>query len=59
MELKHKLLKYMEDFKPYLNNDLRLDDLAKELNITRHNASQIINPANSINFFEFQLTAYK
>jgi len=52
-ELKEKLVTLMEDSKPYLNPDLRLNDLADMLDISRHHASQIINEHFNTNFFDF------
>jgi AraC-like DNA-binding protein len=52
-EFKEKLLNYMEEGKPYLNYELRLDDLSDSLNISRHHVSQVINEQFKMNFFEF------
>lgn len=48
-----KLLDYMEKTKPYMDGDLRMDDLADELSIPSHHLSQIINEKLGKNFFEF------
>ena len=39
--------------KPFLNRELRLDDLAEALQIGRHHASQVINEHFDANFFDF------
>lgn len=48
-----KLLLYMEDEKPYMDGDLKLEELADRLNIPRHHLSQIINERLGKNYFEF------
>ena len=53
MELKSNLLDHMSLHKPYLNSNLRLDDLAEKLNLSRHHTSQIINEHFDTNFFDF------
>ncbi|RDY59314.1 helix-turn-helix domain-containing protein [Flagellimonas nanhaiensis] len=52
-ELKENLLDHMLKEKPFLNRELRLDDLADALGIGRHHASQIINAHFCTNFFDF------
>ncbi len=52
-ELKSRLLDFMKQEKPYLNHDLRLGDLAKELHISRHHMSQVINENLDSSFFDF------
>lgn len=52
-ELKNNLLQYMKTEKPYLNSNLRLNDLAEQLNLSRHHTSQIINEHFDTNFFDF------
>jgi len=47
------LLKYMETNKPYLNSQLSISDLAKQLKIPSNHLSQIINEQIGKNFFEF------
>ena len=42
-ELKNKLETMMDKQKLYLNHELRLNDIAELLNISRHHASQVIN----------------
>ena len=53
IDLKKKLIKLMEQDKPYLRNDLRLNDLAALLNVSRHHTSQIINENFNLSFFDF------
>lgn len=48
-----KLLLYMEDEQPYMDGDLKLEDLADKLEIPRHHLSQIINERLGKNYFEF------
>lgn len=52
-ELFEQLLRHMEFSRSYLKNDIRLDDLAKELDTSRHNLSQVINSHSGGNFFHF------
>ncbi|AKA35986.1 MAG: AraC family transcriptional regulator [Muricauda sp.] len=53
IEMKHKLLAIMDKEKPYLENTLRLDDLAKKMNLSRNHTSQIINQHFNLSFFDF------
>ncbi len=48
-----KLKGFMAKVKPYLRSDLTLPLLARELNISTHHLSQIINEKLGQNFFEF------
>lgn len=50
---KKKLESFMAKEKPYLNAELRLDDLAERLGFSRHHTSQIINEHYEMSFFEF------
>jgi len=52
-DFKVKLTTLMTEDKPYLRNDLRLNDLAALLNISRHHTSQIINENFNLSFFDF------
>ncbi len=52
-ELKNKLEHLMLTQKPYLNQELRLDDIAKLLDVSRHHASQVINENFGLNFYEY------
>ena len=53
LELRHKLEQLMVTEKPYLNQELHLDDIAHLLNISKHHASQVINENFGVNFYEF------
>ena len=52
-EKKEFLSKFMKDQKPYLNPDLNLIDLAKELNMSRAELSEVINSGFQQNFNDF------
>ncbi len=47
------LLAHMDTQKPYLNPELKLQDLATQLNIPSHQLSQIINEQLKLHFFDF------
>ncbi len=53
LEYKEKLANLMRFEKPYLNPELKLDDLAQMLGISRHHASQVINQHFDKGFFDF------
>jgi len=48
-----RLLKYMQDNKPYLDNELRLRVLAEALSIPEAHLSQVINEKEQLTFFDF------
>lgn len=52
-ELKSRLVQIMQQEKPYLDPDIRLDTIADLLDISRHHASQIINQHFSLHFYDF------
>lgn len=52
-DLRNNLTKLMVNEKVYLNHDLRLNDLAKQLNISSHQASQLINESFGVNFNDY------
>lgn len=52
-ELKMELENYMVESRVYLDADLRLDDLAGDMEISSHELSKIINEGFNKNFFEF------
>ncbi|WP_222984777.1 helix-turn-helix domain-containing protein [Flagellimonas meishanensis] len=52
-EYKEKLLIIMESNSLYLDSELKLTDLADELNVSRHHASQIINECFGMSFYEY------
>jgi|GEM_PF-2289009 Response regulator containing CheY-like receiver domain and AraC-type DNA-binding domain len=58
LELKEKLEDLMTNQKLYLKHELRLDDIAELLNISRHHASQVINENFNMNFYDF-VNAYR
>jgi len=52
-ELKNNLEYLMVTQKPYLNPQLRLDDIANLLNVSRHHASQVINENFKMRFYDY------
>jgi len=52
-EMKLELSRLMKTEKPYLKSDLRLEKLANMLDVSRNQASQIINDKFDSNFFDF------
>ena len=52
-DLKNKLHMIIIEQKPYLNCDLRLDELAAMINASRNHTSQIINEYYNLSFFDF------
>ncbi|MBY0434609.1 MAG: helix-turn-helix domain-containing protein [Cyclobacteriaceae bacterium] len=52
-ELIGKLLDYMTNKKPYLDSELTLSSLAKDLNISRSQLSLLINEGIGDNFYDF------
>jgi len=44
---------YMITQKPYLNNELKLNDLANDLKIHPHHLSQVLNDQFDLSFFDF------
>ncbi|MDX1672196.1 MAG: helix-turn-helix domain-containing protein [Balneolaceae bacterium] len=51
--LKARLIAFIEEEKPFLNSDLKLEDLAKAINVPSHHLSQVINAEFDSNFNEF------
>lgn len=51
--LNNKLEACMTDKKPYLHPELSLQDMAKNLGVTRHQISAVINQQQNMNFYEF------
>lgn len=49
---KAQLLKYLDEDKPYLDSNLSLHQLAKELSIPPYQLSQLINESLNTNFFD-------
>ncbi|MEO1012681.1 MAG: AraC family transcriptional regulator, partial [Bacteroidota bacterium] len=52
-DLKRKLLDTMENKALHLDSELKLMDVANELKISRHHASQIINECFGMSFHEY------
>jgi AraC-like DNA-binding protein len=52
-KIKEQLLKYMNEEKIYLDQNLRLETLAKKLSVKREHLSQIINEMFNLNFYDF------
>ncbi|TJY37086.1 AraC family transcriptional regulator [Pontimicrobium aquaticum] len=52
-DIKSNLLDLMDSKKPYLDYELRLNDLADTLNVSRNHMSQVINEHFEASFFEF------
>ena len=53
LELKNKLEYLMNSEKLHLRHELRLDDIAELLDISRHHASQVINENFNMSFYDF------
>lgn len=53
VELKNSLMRIMEEEKPYLKSDLRLNELSALLHVSRNHTSQIINMHFNLTFFDF------
>ncbi len=51
--IKMKLERLLKEDQVFKENELRLDDLAAYLEISRHQLSQVINEHYKVNFFEF------
>lgn len=48
-----RLLKYMDDEKPYLDGDLNINDLSRKTGIPRHHITEVLNEKHKRNFFSF------
>jgi AraC-like DNA-binding protein len=53
LQYRDRLDRYMDEHKPYLNNELRIGDLSQQLDIPPNHLSQIVNQHTGKNFFEF------
>ncbi|WP_435622485.1 helix-turn-helix domain-containing protein [Flagellimonas sp.] len=53
LEIEKQLGKLMLTEKPYLNNELRLNQLAEQLSISTHHLSQFLNEHHQTSFFDF------
>lgn len=49
----NKIMEFMSSEKPHLNPELTIQDLSKQLNITRHHLTEILNNELGKNFFNF------
>jgi len=52
-EIETLLIKYLEENKPYLNPDLKLNDLAQHVDCPAHYISQVLNQNLKQSFYEF------
>ena len=52
-EFASKLERIMMEEKPYLSIDLKLDDLAENLSISRNHLSQLINQRYNLDFYDY------
>jgi len=52
-EYLNAIIKYMQEEKPYLNPELKLSDLSKQISIQTHHISQIINKKFGCSFSDF------
>ncbi len=52
-DIKEKLLHYFEQNKPYLQSELSMDILSRELNIPKHQLTEVLNTEIGKNFFQF------
>ena len=53
VELINRVITYMDEKKPYLDPELTLSQLAKDLSISRSQLSQLINDGIGENFYDF------
>ncbi|MCB0689277.1 MAG: AraC family transcriptional regulator [Saprospiraceae bacterium] len=51
--MRDRLIEIMDKDEPYLNSNLRLDDIAEALDLSRNHASQVINEHFNLSFFDF------
>lgn len=52
LQIKNTLVSYIEKDKPYLDNNLNLEQVTSQLNISRHWLSQVINDKLNTTFFD-------
>lgn len=52
-DYKEKLLNYVNTEKPFINNNLTLNDLSEAMRISKHHMSQIINEHFNMGFYDF------
>ena len=53
LDYKEKLITYIKNEKPYINNTLCLSDLSEAIGVTKHHMSQIINAHFNMGFYDF------
>jgi AraC-like DNA-binding protein len=53
LRIRKRLEEHMTRSRPYLNNELRLQDLADQLDIPSHHLSQVINDQLDLTFFDY------
>jgi len=51
--LNSRMVEFMQKEKPYLESEITINDLAKQLETTVHKLSQVINEVHRRNFFDF------
>ncbi len=52
-EIKNLILTYFKEKKPYLNSELSMQFLSEELNIPKHQLTEVLNTIIDKNFFQF------
>ncbi|WP_172435945.1 helix-turn-helix domain-containing protein [Sediminicola luteus] len=52
-EIRSRLIRYMEDHRPYLQPQLRIKELSDATGIPTHHLSQVLNESFEQNFYEF------
>lgn len=52
-DIMHQLLDVMENERPHHDSDLTLPRLAKRLDVSPHNLSEVLNTRTGMNFFDF------
>ena len=52
-DIKNKILQYFENNKPYLQSELNMDLLSAELNVPKHQLTEVLNTEIGKNFFQF------
>lgn len=53
LEMREKLLYFMETNKPYLKSDLKISELAELISVPYYQLSQFINEEFDVNFYDF------